>query len=306
MRSLSPYLCLAFALAVPHAAYASDLDISLRGLGIETSTNTAPNERLRLLTSELAFALSPRAVAPARTLGMSGFEFSVDATIVNIHAGRDYWKGGVTDPRLGAGQTTDAVTEQGQLGKGQPGSLQGVVGFHFRKGLPFSVELGADVNYLLNSSMFMLGGSVRWAILEGYHYLPDLSVRGAVGRLMGANDIDMVTAEFSGTLGKTFAAGGVCTLAPYVGYGMMLVDVNSNVIDFTPTNAADNQAVQRPGGSLYTFDQLSLGSNTYNRVFAGLQFHSYIISVTYQFDAGFISKTSLVLPTNTFRLGLDL
>lgn len=288
------------------AAHASDLDISLRGLGVETSSNTAPNERLRLLTSELAFALSPRAVAPARTLGMSGFEFSVDTTLVSLHTGHDYWKGGIGDPKLGAGNVTDPVTEQAQVRKVQPSSMQGVVGFHFRKGLPFSFEVGADVNYLLNSSMFVLGGSLRWALLEGYHYLPDLSVRGAVGRLMGANDIDMVTAEFSGTLGKTFAIAGVCTLAPYVGYGMMLINVDSNVIDITPANPNDNQAVQRPGGSLYTFDQISLGSNQYHRIFAGLQFHSYIVSITYQFDAGLLTKTSLAVPTNTFRLGLDL
>ena len=306
MRSLTPYLCLAFAIAAPQVAHASDLDLSLRGLGVETATNKAPNERLRLLTTELAFALSPRAVAPARTLGLSGIEFSVDTTIVSFHTGNDYWKGGVNDPKLGAGSVTDAVTDQAQAGKGQPSSLQGVVGFHFRKGLPFSLEFGADVNYLLNSSMFMVGGSVRYALLEGYHYLPDLSVRGAVGRLMGANDIDMISAEASGTLGKTFAIGGVCTLAPYVGYGLMLINVNSNVIDFTPTNANDNQAIQRPGGSLYTFDEIAIGSNTHNRIFAGLQFHSYIISVTYQFDAGLISKTSLMLPTHTFRLGLDL
>jgi len=306
VRSLTSYLCLALALALPHAAHASDLDISLRGLGVETSTNTAPNERLRKLSAELAFALSPRAVAPARTLGMSGMEFSVDTTIVSFHTGHDYWKGGVTDPKLGSGSVTDAVTEQAQTGKGQPSSMQGVIGFHFRKGLPFSFEVGADVNYLLNSSMFLLGGSVRWGLLEGYHYLPDLSVRGAVGRLMGSNDIDMVTAEVSGTLGKTFGIAGVCTLAPYVGYGLMLVNVNSNVIDFTPSNANDNQAIQRAGGSLYTFDELAIGSNTYNRIFAGLQFHSYIVSITYQFDAGLITKTSLAVPTNTFRLGLDL
>ena len=201
------------------SAHASGLDLSLRGLGVETRSNTLPNERLRLLSTELAFALAPRNAGPAATLGMSGFEASVDTTIVNFGTNRDYWRGNVTDPSPVASH--DAVTEQEQLGKGAPASTQGVIGFHFRKGLPFSVELGVHLNYLLNSSMFMLGADVRWALLEGYRYVPDLSVRGAAGRLIGATDLDMTTAEVSATLSKRFAVAGVFTLTPYVGYGML-------------------------------------------------------------------------------------
>ncbi len=301
MRSFSRHFAtLLLFSAAP--AWASDLDVSLRGLGVETANNTAPNERFRLLTSELAFALAPRPTAPAKTLGMSGFEATFDTTLVNFHTGQSYWRGGVFDPNIGG--NTDPVTEKAQLGKGQPGSLQTVIGGHIRKGLPFSVELDADFNYLVNSSMVMIGASVRYALVEGFRYAPDISVRGAVGRLMGANDIDMITAEASATVGKTFGIAGVCTLGIYAGYGILFANVNSNVIDKTPANAADNQAVQRVG-SLYTFDQLSIGSDYNHRVFGGLRFQTYIITLYYEFDAGIITHSSLWIPTNSFRIGFD-
>jgi hypothetical protein len=280
---------LVFLLAAlwPVVASSNPLDISLNGLG-SPATDASAVQRFRLLTTELAFALTPRATAPAETLGISGFEIWGDATIISFNTQREYWQN---------------VTEQQRRGGAVPGGTQAVTGFHFRKGLPFSLEIEGHLNYLLNSTMFMVGADLRYSFLEGYKYVPNISVRGGVSRLLNATDIDMTTVNVEATLSKTFAAAGVMTITPLVGYGVLLVNANSTVLDATPTDPTDNRSIGS-GGSLYTLPELPIISNIHQRFFAGLRVQTWVFAFQYQFDMGIISQGPFLFQ-HTLKVGLD-
>lgn len=288
-RLMAAFLVASSALWTSTTAHAAAFDLSLAGFGVPTPTNNQPNERFRRLGNELAFAFAPRVSAPAESLGMSGFDLSLDAVVVQFATHRDYWRNNVTE------------TEQ----KGRaPGSPQGVAGFHVRKGLPFSFELGAHVNWLFSSQMVAIGADVRWTPIEGYRYFPDFSIRGAASRLLGSKDFDLTTAEFDLQIGKTIPIAGMFQLSPYGGWGMLFVNLNSQVLDTTPGDVDDNDALAR-GGSLYTLADSSFGDNANHRFFVGLRFWSYIFNLTYQLDIGLISRTSFVMLTHTFKAGFE-
>ena len=271
-------------------AAANPLDVQLRGLGAYTRNgDQAPRERFRLLTAEIGFALSPRTAAPAQGLGMSGFDVSFDVALVSLNIGSEYWQNGVTE-------------QERRLGT-LPGSTQAVTGMHVRKGLPFGLELEAHINWLLNSTMFMIGGDIRYVFLEGYKYLPNFAVRAGVGRLLNAQEIDLTTVNLDMTVSKTFALGGMVRLTPMVGYGILFMNANSAVLDATPDNTTDNIALEQPNGSLYTLPESPLARNFHHRIYAGIELQTFIFVFLYQFDVGLITG-GRPLFQNTIRLGL--
>ena len=115
----------------PVASLANPYDISLRGLGRPDPTlglNDPAVQRYRGLSSEVALALAPRPLAPAETLGMSGFEFSFVNTLAGISANEAYWKGQPGEPVM-----EGVLPSHG--GRSVPSSLW-VPSAHLRKGLP--------------------------------------------------------------------------------------------------------------------------------------------------------------------------
>ncbi len=284
-----PLLACLFVCSVlaPSTTFALPLDMRLGALGVPAN-DPAASERFRLLTSELALALTPRTLHTGETLGMSGFEVGVDVTFVNFNVRRDYWQG---------------VTERERRGGGTPNGTQTVTGFHFRKGLPFSFELDGHVNYLVSSSMFMVGGGLRYSFLEGYKWVPNISARAGVARLLAAEEIDMTNVTLDVALSKTFALAGIMTITPILGWGMIFVHANSTVLDATPLDQSDNTSMAS-GGSLYQMPTFSLGRNFHQKLFAGLRFHAYVFAFYYQFDLGLI-RGGPILIQNTLKVGMD-
>jgi hypothetical protein len=288
-------LCACALIVAPSTAFALPLDVQLRGLGPYTRAgDQAPAENFRLLSAELGFALSPRTQAPATTLGLSGFEIGLDTTIVLFNTNQSYWQNGVTERERGTGGNPGTV----------PGGTQAVAGFHIRKGLPFSLELEGHLNYLINSSMLMIGGALRYSFLEGYKYVPNISVRAGVARLINAQEIDLTTVNLDFTVSKSFPLGGVLKLTPMIGYGLLFMNANSAVLDTTPENTTDNISLEQPGGSLYTLPEAPLIRNFHHRLFAGLELRTLVFTFMYQFDAGLITG-GRVLIQNTLKIGLQ-
>jgi hypothetical protein len=290
----SRWLAGAFALASlwgPGVAHALPLDIQLRGLGpVTKGGDQTPANNFRLLVSEIGFALTPRSMAPATTTGLSGFEVSFDVSLVQFNFTQPYWGSNVTEQQRRTGSP--------------PAGTQAVPGFHIRKGLPFSLEVEAHVNYLGASSMFMVGADLKYSFLEGYKYVPNISARAGVNRLLNAQEIDLTTVNLDITLSKSIPLGGVLELTPIVGYGILFMNMNSAVLDTTPENTADNISLEQPGGSLYTMPEQPLASNFHHRVYAGLELHTFIFTFMYQFDAGFVTGGKPVY-MNTLKLGLQ-
>lgn|GEM_PF-6905090 len=278
------------------SAYAGDLDIHLNQLGtpIKNADGTLSypsslNRDYRALMSEVAFMFAPKMLAPAETTGLSGFDMGAVVSFMTIQANASHWNAAAV------------VMNQNK----RPNALAPMVGFHIRKGLPFSIELAAQFNYLPHSSMFSLGGSVRYGILEGYKWAPDISLHLSVGRLIGASDFDMTTLDAGATIGKTFAIKGMTQLSIYAGFGAMSYDASFDVLDKTPNNNKDNQAVS-VGGSLYSIKAIPMSEtdNLHWRTHAGAKFKSHVFSLLYQIDLGIMKNTPILL-THSIKIGFD-
>jgi len=249
-------------------------------------------QRYRALTAELALSMMPKPMQPAETLGMSGFEFAIASTSTNISQKAAYWQGQ-------AGQT---VMEKGKV----PSSLWTPT-LHVRKGLPFSGEVGAALTYMAFSDMFMLSGEAKIALHEAHHrWVPAVAVRFSGGKLIGASDLDISTAEWGLITSLPVGLGGMALLTPFVGMGQLYSEVNSDVIDETPEISTD----QRGGttGSLYSFPTLKFTKNFFTRIFLGFRINIATVEVMYEADFGLIpySFAKRTIVSHSFKFGLDV
>lgn len=300
---LASWVVAAGCLVAPAASFANPYDLSLRSLGRPAANAPLSDpavKRYRGLSSELALALAPRPLAPAETLGMSGFEFSFVNTLAGISAKKDYWQGQPGSPVM-----EGALASHGS--RDVPSSLW-VPSAHLRKGLPMSTEIGINGAYLAYSDMFFTGAEAKMAIHESYfRYAPALTGRAAVGRLFGSTDLDMFTFEADGITSLAFGVGGMAQLTPYLGYGVMFAHVNSQVLDETPYEVRDTDD-QKGGsdGSLYTFPTLDWNKNQHTRIFGGLRISIAMIELLYEFDLGQVKFNKQQLVSHSFKIGFDV
>lgn len=301
-KYLTGWLVVAAALATPLKASANPNDVFLRGLGRPSSSAMSDPavRRYRAMTGELALAMTPKAMQPAETLGMSGFEFGVATTINNINEGAGYW----------AGQPGSPVFEGVAKGRDQPTSLVTPT-LIFRKGLPMSIDIGASGTYLTSSRMFMLGTDVKIALHESYiRYFPAIAARASFNRLFGSEQLDVFTAEADLLASLAFGVKGVAQLTPFLGFGKLFSHVNSQVIDETPYATADADD-QRGGarGSLYTLPTLEWHKNDFWKFFGGIRVIAAVATFTYSLDVGFlpykfVDQSTVV--SHSIKLGFDI
>ncbi|GMV39354.1 MAG: hypothetical protein AMXMBFR64_10700 [Myxococcales bacterium] len=165
---------------------------------------------------ELGVAMAPKYFGPASTLGSLGFNIALETSFTNIKDDSGYWQAAVDDP----------------------GNTLNTMQLHFRKGLPFSLEVGGTVTHLFESQLWGVGLDLKFAALEGYRDLPDLSFRGNIHTVLGQKDLNLLTAGGDFIISKDFGIGGVVHLAPYAGYNLVYVYANSHPIAFFVDNCA--------------------------------------------------------------------
>jgi hypothetical protein len=232
----------------------------------QAGTNAASS--FRMLGNELGVSMSAITLAPPTTIGEDGFAFAFEYTVAFVN-------GGAT---VGNGAVPYWVTDGGNPSVMQFPTL------HFRKGLPYSLEVGGKVSAITNSSMFAGTVEAKWGLVEGFRYLPDLGVRFAMTRLFGEQDMNLTAGDLDFSLGKEFGVGGLLTLTPYAGYALIGVDSSSNVLLGDQATITPTQYAQNPTGNQVLFTENTVGNNLYNRFFAGLRLRSNIVSVLVEFS----------------------
>jgi len=232
--------------------------------------------------TEYAFGLTPKIMAPAETLGYSGFFMGLEGTLTPIPdaGGNDRWQTGTS-----------------ALGR-SPASMF-VPALHVRKGLPWSFEIGGAVNYLAQSELVAIQGDIKWSLFEGYKKgfrgaLPDVAVRGAVSRILGETDLDMTIISVDGSVSYPFAIGGMLTLTPYVGlqYIWTLIRTEPMIYrddarDFTSN---DESLYLPPEGTDWNMGDLSGPNLKRTRFFLGLIFRYEMLSITMEAGWGLAKK----------------
>lgn len=243
-------------------AVASPNDFRLYQLGNPTlggaAYNPSANANFRIFARELGAALTSINLMPPSTLGHNGFSVSGELSVVNFKATQFLMP-----------------TESAFSGPMLMPSL------HVRKGLPFSFELGVRAGWLEKSKMGVATVEGKWAINEGFTYLPDIGVRAHATRLFNTRDFDLTATGLDLGVGKRFAIAGMITLAPYIGWNLVWVGAFSNTIDFNPGRSYQD-SVRTPTAQLQdtgVYDEVKLGSNSHNRFYGGLRFAAGVVQI---------------------------
>ena len=251
------------------SAFAWDNDWDLNN-GLCNSTASCGAEKtistFHQLARNYAVALSPMHLMPAYTLGEAGFAIDVQSRMsFSTDKKHESWK---------------------DLNGGGAPDMLATVGLHMRKGLPFSLEVEADFSYLIETqNFFYIGAGLRWAITEGWSFLPDLSVRGHVGTVVGGSLLQLININVDATLSYTWGLGGVCSITPYGGYSLLASYAGSRTFITTGgAKTADNATGQEE----YHFAQKWLFQS---RGFVGLELKAdyFVLDVAGDFGEDMMS-----------------
>lgn len=230
--------------------------------------DTSSQDLFESLMTELGMISAPVFLAPAETLGLNGFSFSLEGTIAPISDGENFWIVPI---------------------EGKPGSVIFIPHIHIRKGLPFSTEIGAQLSYIPESELFIVGAEAKWALNEGFYWIPDLAVRFTINHMIGSKDFELSTGGWDISVSKAFGVGGMLSLTPYAGYNMHFIHSSSHVVlDATP--AMGDQV----------FTEMNWDDNMHHRFFFGCRLKTFIFQVTLE---GIIGMDSVSL--FNFKLGFD-
>lgn len=289
--------CLATAFAAaPRDASANKLDLAV-GRFINCtefgycSADIADYERF---LAEYFFALSPKLMAPADTLGYSGFYMGLEATTNGVPdwnaptMAKDPWY-------YATGPAND-----------KPSSMF-VPAIHVRKGLPWSFEIGGSLNYLAQSEIAGIGGEVKWSLFEGYLHgfrgaLPNIAARGSVVRIIGTTDLDVTIVGVDGSISRPFAIGGQITLTPYGGFQYVWTCIRTEPITWRDANDDFH-----PMDAQYWDTTMLSGPNLGRmKVFLGLRFKYELLAIVVEGAWGIKDEwaTAIVKPGGTAPEGM--
>jgi hypothetical protein len=287
--------------AVSGPAAASGNDFRLNGVdangdGILFTSEggfAANDPAFRSFATELGFLLSPRNASPAETLGLAGFEVGI------------LWSGHfVSDANHWL------LTEDGQQNQEASRFLQ-TLQLDLRKGLPLSFEIAATMAWLTDSQVFAPGVELRWAFHEGYDFLPDFALRGAVTTMVGNPDMDLTVISTDLVISKSIPAGAALRIAPYVSFGALFTAASTEVIDPTPTSfvpvvPGDPSTLRPDRENDIAFQSLGLTDEVYAKVMLGVRAHMSLVDLLVQGEVQMFRDGEIIGPAGTLTVKLAL
>jgi hypothetical protein len=188
------------------------------------------------MVAELGFAVAPSAFHPARTTGVGGFQVSFEASYTRISADRS-----VSNPDGSRTRYWHLGTRGGDASSANatPDSLLQIYAIKARKGLPFGFEIAGSFGTIANTAMWVGGGDLRWALLEGFRdgvlgVLPDIALGSGVRTVTGTSKFNLTTVGLDVRASKQIALADSAQLIPAIGVQRLFVFGDSNVVDATP------------------------------------------------------------------------
>jgi hypothetical protein len=168
------------------------ISLSVRAADLDT-LGALTQPKFQTLSKDLTAALSYKAVAPAEPLGITGFDIGIEVTGTSLKSA-DIWK-----------EATGSSLSTLPLAK-----------IHAHKGLPFGIDLGAVYSTAPGSNIKLMGGELRYAIVQGNVALPAVGIRAAMTKLSGVDQL-----EFSSKSVELSVSKGFAMLTPYIGVGQV-------------------------------------------------------------------------------------
>ncbi len=194
MKKLLPLFCAMGLLAQP--AFAANNITALQNLG---------QADFKALSEDLSSALSYKPVSPAAPLGVTGFDLGLEVTQTDMAKSSQIWS-----KVTGGGNTLSSLY---------------VPKLHLTKGLPLGFDIGLVYSKIPTTNISLLGGELKYAILDGGMATPAVAVRGAFTRLSGVDQLSFNTKSLDLSISKGFAM-----FTPYAGVGKVWANSSSNVL----------------------------------------------------------------------------
>jgi hypothetical protein len=243
MRRLALYVAAVLAVSAAPAARAEPLDVDLSRLGAPdpqvwssiygsavapagtsyTQLAADARHRFAILSAEMGMALSSAVLQPASTTGYTGFAVDLEVASMAVHP----------DP---VGVATAGFSSSVWPTNTQPTNLY-MPSVHLRKALPFSFELGGRLIYLSSSNAYAAQGEAKWAVNEGFEFVPDVAFRAAYTQLFGVRAWNLSTTDLDFMISRRWAIQGVTSLTPYLVARYTFVSASSDRLDFAPARA---------------------------------------------------------------------
>ncbi len=250
------------------SAFADAYDFRIYQLGNpqegRMGSSPAANANFRAFARRLGAAMTSTNLAPPETLGHSAFAISAELSVVDFQ---------------GATAATQMPTVR---------PIDGAVllpSIHIRKGLPWSFELGVRAAWWEKSRMGTGTLELKWALNEGFTYLPDIGVRGFVTKILNSRDFDVTAGGLDLGIGKQFAVAGMVTLTPYFGWNLTFVGASTGNVDFNPSRTlAEADKPNAQFEDYYVYDSVLAANNTNNRFYGGFRFIAGVVMLGFEFS----------------------
>ncbi len=254
MRAASLIFSLVVVTALP--ALAGPNDINLLGL-VDTSDPENPkprNEDFRSLVREMGVLFTPSSQQVAETTGMAGFDFAVDYAFHPVNIDKAYWQDALESPGSRLPMTLGARARKG-----------------FLLPVPLASEVEVGAQWLVESQMVNLGANLKLALNEGFtgnHWwvaIPDIAVTAGINRVVGSDDLDLLTVTAGAAISKSFGVFGSVNVAPYASYQSVFINGSTRLVDANPGNTSnvDDNVV---------FDNVEFTNNRIDRISGGVRF----------------------------------
>ncbi len=153
------------------------------------------------LGENLAAATAYKAIAPAESLGMVGFDIGLSVSGTEID---------------------DQIFDLASQGGWDMSTLP-MPRLHVQKGLPLNFDIGAFYTGVPGSDIKVWGAEVKYAFVPGGIATPAVAFRATYSKLEGVDELDLSNKGIELTVSKGFAM-----LTPYAGVGRIYSDVTAN------------------------------------------------------------------------------
>jgi hypothetical protein len=212
-------LLLTFAFPSAHAGYPDDVTLSSLGSwrGSSIDNPSVQKTAYQTVVRQLGAGIANKPLAPARTLGLNGFDIQATQTWAFISAaGEDIF---TPDPWERVHEDED------------PTRVMWLPGVQIRKGLPLSLEAGMSWSWIGFSRQTAVGGFGRWSVLEGWENAPDIAFQVGYTGYIGNEELDLGVLDAGMHIGYTFPFGylkgiNTATVSPFVGCSMLEVNAS--------------------------------------------------------------------------------
>lgn len=226
---------LLFFAAFAHASTLHDVSIlamaDYRGASTYTgATDDYVSTGYHQVVQELGLTVANKPMTPAETLGINGFSIQFGNTVSFIRTG-------TTDGSHPAGWDLADTNET-------PPYVLFVPWVQVQKGLPASLEVGANFGWIGETRTGTFGFNGRWAPLEGYRQLPDIAFSVGYAGYIGNDELELGVMDMGATLGYTLPFGvtqGIhqAQFSPFVGVSQDRIHAAPRV-DLTDTGLEDS------------------------------------------------------------------